>query len=214
MVSTRNIASDTEYRVAPAARSRVFAEIDLARRLPSTGAEGKSMIVIFKSFLVLSLLVMLGVTAEGQQRANAADAVDELRLQLIEVQEKEGSLRLRAQQLEEELKPENIERSLAGIGSTRPEELREARRRQLSIERESVKAQLKLIETTKARLETAIASAEGRAYQESALPMPSPPVNALRIDSIGISPTLIAILTLSFLVSLATVIFTVKGTSR
>ncbi|HEU4796379.1 MAG TPA: hypothetical protein VFT02_12155, partial [Pyrinomonadaceae bacterium] len=107
-----------------------------------------------------------------------------------------------------------IERSLAGIGSTRPEELREARRRQLTIERESVKAQLKLIETTKARLETAIASAEGRAYQESALPLPSPPVNALRVDSLGISPALIVILFLSFAVSLATVIFTVKGSTR
>jgi hypothetical protein len=115
------------------------------------------MSVIFKSFLVLCLLVTLGLTADGQPRANAADAVDELRLQLIELQEKEGSLRMRAQQLEEELKPENIERSLAGIGSTRPEELREARRRRLAIEQESVKAQLKLIETTKARLETVIA---------------------------------------------------------
>lgn len=172
------------------------------------------MSVIFKSFLMLSLLGVLGVTVSGQPKANAADAVDELRLQLIELQEKEGSLRMRAQQLEEELKPANIERSLAGIGSTRPEELREARRRQLAIEQESVKAQLKLIETTKARLETAIASAEGRAYQESALPLPSPPVNALRIDSIGISPALIGILALSFFVSLATVIFTVKGANR
>lgn len=172
------------------------------------------MSVIFKSFLVLSLLTTLGVTASGQQRANAADAVDELRLQLIEIQEKEGSLRMRAQQLEEELKPGNIERSLAGIGSTRPEELREARRRQLAIEQESVKAQLKLIETTKARLESAIAGAEGRAYQDSALPLPSPPVNALRFDSIGISPALIGILALSFFVSLATVIFTVKGANR
>ena len=172
------------------------------------------MTVIFRSFLVLSLLVTLYAIASGQQRANAADAVDELRLQLIEVQEKEGTLRMRAQQLDEELKPENIERSLAGIGSTRPEELREARRRQLTIERESVKAQLKLIETTKLRLETAIASAEGRAYQESALPMPTPPVNALRVDSIGFNPALIGILALSLVVSLATVIFTVKGASR
>lgn len=172
------------------------------------------MSVIFKSFLVLSLLAIVNVTVSGQQRANAAGAVDELRLQLIEVQEKEGTLRLRAQQLEEELKPQNIERALAGIGSTRPEELREARRRQLTIEQESVKAQLKLIETTKERLETAIAGAEGRAYQESALPMPAPPVNALRMDSIGISPALIGILALSFVVSLATVIFTMKGSSR
>ena len=172
------------------------------------------MTVIFKSFLVLSLLVIFVLTANGQQRVNASDAVDELRLQLIEVQEKEGSLRMRDQQLEEELKPENIERSLAGIGSTKPEELREARRRRLTIERESVKAQLKLIETTKTRLETAIANAEGRAYQESALAMPSPPVNALRMDSIGISPALVAIVAVSFVVSLFTVFFTVKGSSR
>ena len=172
------------------------------------------MTVRFRSLLMLSLLVTLNATASGQQRANAADAVYELRLQLIEVQEKEGSLQMRAQQLDEELKPENIERSLAGIGSTRPEELREARRRQFTIERESVTAQLKLIETTKLRLETAIASAEGRAYQESALPMPTPPVNALRVDSIGFSPALIGILALSLAVSLATVIFTVKGASR
>jgi hypothetical protein len=214
LVSTPNIASDTKCRVAPEAKSRDFEEIDLARRLRMTVAEEKSMSVIFRSILMLSLLTMIHATVIGQQRASAADAVDELRLQLIELQEKEGSLRMRAQQLEEELKPENIERSLAGIGSTRPEELREARRRQLTIEQESVKAQLKLIETTKARLETAIASAEGRAYQESALPLPSPPVNALRIDSIGISPTLIGILALSFVVSLATVIFTVKGANR
>ena len=123
-------------------------------------------------------------------------------------------MRIRAQQLDEELKPENIERSLAGIGSPRPEELREARRRQLTIERESVKAQLKLIETTKLRLETAITSAEGRAYQESALPMPTPPINALRVNSVGFTPALMVILVLSFAVSVATVIFTVKGASR
>ena len=173
------------------------------------------MSLIFRSFLVLSLLVTINATVIGQQPANTAGAVDELRLQLIEVQEKEGSLRMRAQQLEEELKPENIERSLAGIGSTRPEELREARRRRLTIEQETVKAQLKLIETTKARLETAIASAEGRAYQESALAVPTtPPVNALGVNSIGISPALLGILALSFVVSLATVIFSVKGSTR
>jgi hypothetical protein len=116
----------------------------------------------------MSLLLMLGLSGRAQERNNAAVAVDALRVQLIEVQEKEGSLRLRAQQLEEELKPENIEHVFAGIGSTRPEELREARRRQLTIERDSVKAQLKLVELTKERLETAVAAAEGRAYQESA----------------------------------------------
>lgn len=172
------------------------------------------MNITFKSFVVMSLILMLGLTVSGQERSNASGAIDELRLQLIEVQEKEGSLRIRAQQLEEDLKPENIERAFAGFGSTKPEELREARRRQLTIERESVKAQLKLLEMTRTRLDTAIASAEGRAYQESALPMPSPPVNGLSIEAVAFSPALIVILAISFVVSLTTVIFTLKGSTR
>lgn len=172
------------------------------------------MNVTFRSFVVMSLILMLGLTVTGQERSNASVAVDELRLQLIEVQEKEVALRIRAQQLEEELKPENIERAFVGFGSTKPEELREARRRQLTIERESVKSQLKLLEMTKMRLDTAIASAEGRAYQESALPLPSPPLNGLSIEAVAISPALIVILAISFAVSLATVIFALKGSTR
>lgn len=172
------------------------------------------MRVTFRSFAVMSLLLMLGLSVRAQERNAASVAVDALRVQLIEVQEKEGTLRLRAQQLEEELKPENIERVFAGIGSTRPEELREARRRQLTLERETVKAQLKLVESTKERLETAIAAAEGRAYQESALPMPSPPVNALRADSMLFTSAFIAILVLSFMASLGTVVFAVRGLNR
>ena len=166
------------------------------------------------TFAVMSLLLMLGLSVHAQERNNASVAVDALRVQLIEVQEKEGSLRIREQQLEEDLKPENIERAFAGIGSTRPEELREARRRQLTIERESVKAQLKLVELTKSRLETAIAAAEGRAYQESPLPVPSPPVNVLRADSVLFRSAFIAILILSFVASLGTMFFAVKGLNR
>lgn len=172
------------------------------------------MRVTVRSFAVMSLLLMLGLSVRAQERNNAAVAVDALRVQLIEIQEKEGSLRLRAQQMEEDLKPENIERVFAGIGSTRPEELREGRRRQLTVERESVKAQLKLVELTKQRLETAIAAAEGRAYQESALPMPSPPVNTLRADSMLFSSAFIAILVLSFMTSVGTVVFAVRGLNR
>ena len=167
-----------------------------------------------RSFAVLSLLLMLALNVRAQERSNTSDALDESRVKLIEVQEKEGSLRIRAQQLDEDLKAENIERALAGIGSTKPEELREARRRQLTIERESVRAQLKLLEITRMKLETAIASAEGRVYQESALPMPSPPVNAMRLDASGFSPAFLVILVLSLGVSLAIVILTVKGSNR
>jgi len=72
--------------------------------------------------------------------------------------------------LDEALKPENIERSLAGVGSTRPEELREARRRQLTIEKNGLQAQLQTLETGRVRLEAALANAEALAYQQSARP--------------------------------------------
>jgi hypothetical protein len=44
--------------------------------------------------------------------------------------------------------------------------LREARRKQLAIERDSIQAQLRILDNTRTRLETALAEAQGRAYQE------------------------------------------------
>jgi hypothetical protein len=122
------------------------------------------------SILLLLVLMLAAANTYAQESTSAAESVEKLRAQLLEVQAKEENLRVRAEQLEESLKPENIERSLAGIGSTKPEELREARRRQLTIERDSVQAQLKLLETSRQRLETAISNAEVRAYQQSARP--------------------------------------------
>lgn len=116
----------------------------------------------------LLFLTFISTTAYGQEPISAAESAENLRLQLIEVQAQEESLRARAEQLDEALKPENIERSLAGIGSTRPEELREARRRQLQTERDGIAKQLQVLETSKMRLEAAIRDAETRAYHESA----------------------------------------------
>ena len=113
-----------------------------------------------KLVLVLALIVVAQAAAAAQERTEKPETADDLQLQLIELQSKEETLRLRAQQLDEDLKPENIERALAGIGSTRPEALREARRRQLTIERESVSLQLRVLEKMRMRLEAAITEAE------------------------------------------------------
>jgi len=123
--------------------------------------------------LMLLFVLALGVSVSAQEPASAADQVATMRAQLLAMQGKEDDLRTRLAQLDEAIKPENIERSLAGVGSTRPEELREQRRRQLSIERDGVMAQLQTLETGRVRLETAIANAEAQAYQESARPRPT-----------------------------------------
>ena len=126
-----------------------------------------------KSGLMLLFVLVLGVSVSAQEPTSAADQVAKLQAQLLEAQGKEDGLRTRLQQLDEAIKPENIERSLAGVGSTRPEELREQRRRQLSIERDGVLAQLQTIETGRLRLENALANAQAQAYQESARPRPT-----------------------------------------
>src|SRR6266850_3473532 len=123
----------------------------------------------FNLILMLLLVLTFALNANAQGSTSAAESAENLRLQLLEVEGKEEALRMRAQQLDEDLKPENIERSLAGVGSTRPEELRESRRRQLTIERDGVRAQLKLVTTSRERLESVIRTAEAQAYQQSML---------------------------------------------
>ena len=121
---------------------------------------------------MLLFVFVLGMSVFAQEPASAAEQVDKLKSELLDVMGKEDTLRTRLAQLDEDIKPENIERSLAGVGSTRPEELREHRRRQLSIERDGVLAQIQTLETNRLRLESAIANAESLAYQESARPRP------------------------------------------
>jgi hypothetical protein len=126
--------------------------------------------------LIVFVLTFAGV---GYAQESAAESLEKLKAQLLEVQAKEADLRARLQELDESIKPENIERSLAGVGSTRPEELRETRRRQLSIQRDGVLAQLQTTETSRTRLEAAVANAEVQAYQQSARPAPSSTNQAL-----------------------------------
>jgi len=118
--------------------------------------------------LFIALIPAFTAGVAGQSESGAAQTADDLRVQLLEVQAKEAELQARARQLDEDLKPENIERSLAGVGSTRPEELRELRRRQLILERDSVRAQLKLLGTSRERLAAVIRTAETQGYQQSA----------------------------------------------
>ena len=120
------------------------------------------------ALLLVSLFIVVTNT-QAQQPTTAAESVEQLRAQLFDVQTRENDLRTRAAQLDEDLKPENIERSLAGVGSTRPEELREHRRKQLQIERDGVAKQLSVLENSRLRLEAAIRDAEVRAYHESAV---------------------------------------------
>lgn len=102
-------------------------------------------------------LVDLERLSRAEQRAEG------LRAQLRDVMTKEADLQSRADQLDFDLKPENIERMTANSGSTRPEEVRDARRHALENERTRVRSQLELMTQSRTRLESAIATADADA---------------------------------------------------
>jgi len=121
-------------------------------------------------FPISVLLLIIFCAVVGTAQTTSQERAASLRAQLAHVQEQQDQLQTRLRQLDEDLKPENIEKSLAGVGSTRPEDLREQRRRQLEIEKTSVQTKLDLLATSRTRLETGIAQAEGDAYRQSAAP--------------------------------------------
>lgn len=118
----------------------------------------------------LLLLLLLCPTAfHAQEKTPGAEqSVERLRSQLSDIETKQAALEARIRQLDEEMRPENIERSTRLMGSTRPEELREQRRRQLEKERASVQSQLDQLATSRTRLQSALTTAEAAAYQQSA----------------------------------------------
>ena len=167
----------------------------------------------FNVQIILFLAICLTITAQvAAQAPSASQRADELGSQLAETQAKEAELRARLRQLDENIKPENIERSLAGVGSTKPEELREQRRRQLSIERDGVRAQLKLLATSRERLEQSIRAAEGVAYQQSA-EVATPPVSQALIAQNSFGPRWIGI-TAALVITIAGLIFGIAFVRR
>jgi len=95
-----------------------------------------------------------------ERLTRAEQRAEQIRSQLIDVQAKIANFESILEQIEFALRPENIESSTAGYGSMRPEQTRDARKKQLEGERSRVQAQLKLVETSKTRLETAVANAD------------------------------------------------------
>ncbi|HEV2705294.1 MAG TPA: hypothetical protein VGV59_05180 [Pyrinomonadaceae bacterium] len=99
-------------------------------------------------------LVDLERLSRAEQRAEG------LRAQLRDVMDKEFALQERTAQVEDELQPDAIERRAALIGSTRPAEVRDQIRRSLERERDRIRVQLEMLTNSRARLESAIVTAD------------------------------------------------------
>jgi hypothetical protein len=133
------------------------------------------------SLAALALVCATAALAQSPaQEVPAPQSVESLRAQLLDVKGQEAVLQAREKQLDEDLRPENIERSLALTGSTRPEELRAERRRLLEAEKARIRARLDLLATSRTRLEAAITNAEAAAAYRLSLPnaeSPLPPTS-------------------------------------
>jgi DNA repair exonuclease SbcCD ATPase subunit len=120
-----------------------------------------------------------------ERLTRAEQRAESLRVQQLDVEGKLADLQSRLEQTEYLLKPENIERA-AGFGTVHPEEARATRRRQLENEKTRTQAQIKILETSKTRLETAVSTADAevdalrqrleaqRAQQSTGSPTPEP----------------------------------------
>ncbi len=95
---------------------------------------------------------------ERLSRAESRSAA--LRGELRDVQAKEADLEAKAEQIDYDLKPENIERSTSGYGTTHPEDLREQRRRQLESEKQRLRKQLDQLAVSHTRLDETIATSD------------------------------------------------------
>lgn len=96
----------------------------------------------------------LDLLSRAEQRAEV------MRKQLIELIEKETSFRTRLVQIEEDSRPDSIDRSISLIGTTRTPELRDVRRRVLDNERKGFESLLNLTSQSRLRLEDDVRQAD------------------------------------------------------
>jgi DNA repair exonuclease SbcCD ATPase subunit len=126
-----------------------------------------------------------------ERLTRAEQRSESLRSQQIDVEGKLADLQSQLEQTEFSLRPENIERAAAGYGTTRPEEARDAARRALESRKGRLQAQIRILETSKTRLEQALVTAdaevdalrrklEQQKQQEAVTPPPTEPRPATR----------------------------------
>ncbi|MEO6655318.1 MAG: hypothetical protein ABIO36_04485 [Pyrinomonadaceae bacterium] len=100
------------------------------------------------------LLLNLDILTRAEQRTES------LRKQLFDMIEKENTVKSRLEQIEFDIRPEMIERTLQLAGSMKPEEIRENRRKSLGAERTNLQALMSEIQTTRTNINFNLQKAE------------------------------------------------------
>ena len=100
------------------------------------------------------LLMNLDILTKAEQRA------DSLRKQLFDMIEKESTIRTKLDLIENDIRPETIDRTVAFAGSLRPEELRNMRKKSLEIERTNLQSLLVEVQKTKSNIDQTVQKAD------------------------------------------------------
>jgi chromosome segregation ATPase len=95
-----------------------------------------------------------------ERLSRAEQRSSQLRTELRDVQGKKGDLEGHLEQVENDLKPENIERAVAGYGTTKPEELRAQRQKALENDRTRTRQQIDQLTASESRIQQAIATSD------------------------------------------------------
>lgn len=94
------------------------------------------------------LLLNLDILTRAETRSES------LRKQVFDMIDKENTYKTRLEQIENDSRPEMIDRSAAFVGSLRPEEIRENRRKNMASEKQNLQNLLTEIQNSRASLET------------------------------------------------------------
>jgi len=100
------------------------------------------------------LLLNLDILSRAESRAES------LRKQLFEMIEKENTVKSRLEQIQFDSRSEVVDRAVAMVGSLRPEEIRDQRRKSLEAEKRNLESLLTQIQTSRSMLETNVERAD------------------------------------------------------
>ena len=100
------------------------------------------------------LALNLDILTKAEQRAES------LRKQSFDLMERETVIKSKIEQIDNDLRPENIDRSLAFVGSLRPEEMKAAKKKSLEAERVIQQNLLVEVQKTRAALEINVQKAD------------------------------------------------------
>lgn len=100
------------------------------------------------------LALNLDILTKAEQRAES------LRKQSFDLMERETVIKSKLEQIDNDLRPENLDRSLAFVGSLRPEEMKAARKKSLEAERLIQQNLLTEVQKTRAALDINVQKAD------------------------------------------------------